>query len=99
MEGDSGRRGECWDTWRVSRCAERSGGLDGVESVFIEAEASPHWSHSAHWQQSNWEKANLREPVDELDLLVLNNPENSSGACQTEHAEMERREGNGCRSS
>lgn len=68
--------------WSSFGPVERSG-LDGVESVFIEAEASPHWSHSTQWQQSNSEaeKVNLRESVDELNLLVLNNPENSSGAC------------------
>lgn len=37
----------------VSGLEERSGGLDGVGetfqgSVFIEADASPHWSHSTH---------------------------------------------------
>lgn len=36
----------------VSGRGER--GLDsaGGGSVFIEADASPHWSHGAHWQQS-----------------------------------------------
>lgn len=39
--------------WSSLGLEERSGGLDGVGetfhgSVFIEADASPHWSHRAH---------------------------------------------------